>query len=62
MAGRHRISQPKDYGIIARQDDGSAVLQCAALPPSGTYSVSFWFLHGPPVLTAFFFPVFLLEK
>jgi len=28
---------------MARQNDGFAELLCVALPPSGTYSVSFWF-------------------
>ena len=62
MAGIHRTSQPKDYGIMARLDDGFAGLQCAALPPFGTYSVSFWFSAKPAGIICFLFSGFSFGK
>lgn len=41
-ADSHRTTQPKDYGIMAGQIWWLRRVVVFALPPFGTYSVSFW--------------------
>ena len=43
----HRTTQPKDYGIMAGQIWWLRRVVVFALPPFGTYSVSFWFFYHP---------------
>lgn len=46
-ADTYRTAQPKDYGIMAGQKRWLRRVFCVALPPFGTYSVSFWFSACP---------------
>ncbi|WP_353158827.1 hypothetical protein [Myroides odoratus] len=58
-AESHRNTQPKDYGIMAGQIWWLRRVVVFALPPFGTYSVSFWFFRLSALLKWLsFFSVF----
>ena len=59
----HRTTQPKDYGIMAGQIWWLRRVVVFALPPFGTYSVSFWFFTLSALIEWLsFFSVFLFWK
>jgi hypothetical protein len=62
-ADTHRTAQPKDYGIMAGQNKVASPSYCVALPPFGTYSVSFWFFRLSALIEWLsFFSVFFFWK
>ena len=62
-ADSHRTTQPKDYGIMAGQIWWLRRVVVFALPPFGTYSVSFWFFRLSALLKWLsFFSVFFFWK
>ncbi len=63
-ADSHRTTPPKDYGIMAGQIRWlPSPGYCIALPPFGTYSVSFWFFRLSALIERLsFFSVFFFWK